>query len=74
MRKMISSTSITSTSGVVLMAAMACSSSPPAAGMFIAMARFAQADALPARITECSSPLNSRTSSITAMLRRRSQL
>ena len=80
-RKMISSTSITSTRGVVLIAEMTSSSSPLEGPTAIAISKLldpasdAQA-ALPAepRMTALSSSLNSRTSSITALLRRASQL
>ena len=77
-RKMISSTSITSTSGVVLMVAFISSSSPSALARFMAMASLPPACAaghrLPASSTLCTSPPKARTRSIAILLRRISQL
>ena len=69
-RKMISSTSITSTRGVVLMAAFICSS-PSSSGEPTLMP---MAYLLPASRTLCTSPLKARMRSITVLLRRISQL
>ena len=70
-RKMISSTSITSTSGVVLMDEfMGCSASSSGAPTVMAMAAYL----LPASSTLCRSPEKARTRSITVLLRRISQL
>ena len=68
-KKMISSTSITSTSGVVLMDEFISSSSPSGEPTTIAMAYL-----LPASSTLCTSPEKARTFSITVLLRRISQL
>ena len=76
-RKMISSTSITSTSGVVLIVLVTSSSSPPEP-MFMAMAfapgGLAQRADLAPISTPCTSAAKPRTASSVTLLRRTSQL
>ena len=74
-RKMISSTSITSTSGVVLMVETTSSSSPAAGPTLIAIAQRPTAAGFGAlSSTACRSAPKPRTRSIAALLRRTSQL
>ena len=73
-RKMISSTSITSTSGVVLIAETTSSSSPSAGPTFIAMASGLGGCDFADISTAWRSAPKARTSSIARLLRRISQL
>src|ERR1035437_1583853 len=73
-KKMISNTNITSTRGVVLIVDMTASSPSSLEPTFMDIVSDAQAFFTEPRTTACKSLLKARTSSMTALLRRTSQL